>query len=406
MNGNKVLRDKNIPLSQKRFWHTNMEAVGGIVITLIAIGSINVFSSSFILAETEMGSPYFFLQRQGINLVAGAVCFYMGWRFEYTRWRKVTPIIFWAVMACLVGVLLAGLGANGSQRWLGVGGFTFQPAEFAKVAALLMIADYLALTLQRGRAVTPLTKTSGMIMIMAVLIEMEPDMGTALVVAGVPLLLMMMCGMGKKWITGLIGVCAVLFALMVNFYSYRLNRLSVWYDPWSDAANKGYQAVSSITAVGSGGLFGMGLGTGLSKYSYLPEAHTDFAFAVFSQETGFFMVLSVLIMYSLLAYYSLMIAKSAKDYYGHLLAAGITMLIAGQAVFNIMMVVGIMPVVGIPLPFISYGGSSLMTNMFLIGLLLSIGRVGEFDRLKRLAAAGNQQVKMVPQRPFLRFIKR
>ena len=150
----------------------------------------------------------------------------------------------------------------------------------------------------------------------------------------------------------------------------------------------------------------MGLGTGLSKYSYLPEAHTDFAFAVFSQETGFFMVLFVLIMYSLLAYYSLMIAKSAKDYYGHLLAAGITMLIAGQAVFNIMMVVGIMPVVGIPLPFISYGGSSLMTNMFLIGLLLSIGRVGEFDRLKRLATAGNQQVKMVPQRPFLRFIKR
>lgn len=245
-----------------------------------------------------------------------------------------------------------------------------------------------------------------MIMIMAVLIEMEPDMGTALVVAGVPLLLMMMCGMDKSWITGLIGVCAALFAFMVNFHSYRLNRLSVWYDPWSDAADKGYQAVSSITAVGSGGLFGMGLGTGLSKYSYLPEAHTDFAFAVFSQETGFFMVLFVLIMYSLLAYYSLMIAKSAKDYYGHLLAAGITMLIAGQAVFNIMMVVGIMPVVGIPLPFISYGGSSLMTNMFLIGLLLSIGRVGEFDRLKRLATAGNQQVEMVPQRPLLRFIKR
>lgn len=374
-------------LVRKKFWNNDMEALFAIMIVLLILGTINVFSSSFILSEADYNTPYFFLKKHIINVVIGLIFFTVGFFVDYHHWRKWMPIILSITVIMLILVLIIGPSVNGARRWLPLPFFQIQPAEIAKLVSIMMMAAYLAMCIKRNIPVTPLNYQTGIIGVMFVLTEKEPDMGTACIIMGVPLIMMMVAGMSAKWSGGLVSVMLIGAIIMIFLQPYRLERVKVTWDPWADAQNVGYQTVQSLSAIGSGELWGMGLGVGVSKYDYLPEAHTDFAFAIFCQENGFVGALLVFMLFAAFTVYSARIANKAPDAYGQILAAGILLLIVGQAVANLLMVGGAFPVVGVPLPFISYGGTSLICTMAAMGILINIGRLGEREHNKREAEA-------------------
>ena len=362
---------------RKKFWNNDMEALIGIMVVLIILGTINVFSSSFILAEAEFDTPYFFLKRHLINVFIGFIAFLICFRWDYHRWRRFIPIVLILTIIALILVLVIGPQVNGARRWLPLGVTQFQPAEMAKLIAIMIISADIALRVKLGRSIDIFTPQMGMIAVMFVLTEQEPDMGTASIILGIPLIMLVVAGLKKEKIYKMVGVVIAGVILMILRQPYRLDRLKVTWDPWSDAQNVGYQTVQSLSAIGSGELTGMGLGVGVSKYDYLPEAHTDFAFAIFCQENGFLGAIFVFLLFAAFAVYATRVAAKAKDEYGQILAMGIMILIVGQAIANLLMVAGMLPVVGVPLPFISYGGTSLIITMAAIGILVNIGRVSE-----------------------------
>lgn len=362
---------------RKKFWNNDMEALIGIMVVLIILGTINVFSSSFILAEAEFDTPYFFLKRHLINVFIGFISFLICFRIDYHKWRRFIPIVLILTVLALILVLVIGPQVNGARRWLPLGFTQFQPAEMAKLISIMIISAYIAVRVKFGRPIDIFTPQMGMIAVMFVLTEQEPDMGTASIILGIPLIMLVVAGLDVKKIYKLVGAVIVGVVLMILRQPYRLDRLKVTWDPWSDAQNIGYQTVQSLSAIGSGELTGMGLGVGVSKYDYLPEAHTDFAFAIFCQENGFLGAIFVFLLFAAFAVYAARVAAKAKDEYGQILAMGIMILVVGQAIANLLMVAGMLPVVGVPLPFISYGGTSLIVTMASIGILVNIGRVSE-----------------------------
>lgn len=373
-----VRRENNIFQEEKRkFWNNDMEALIGIMVVLLILGTINVFSSSFILAEAEFDTPYFFLKRHIINIVIGFVGFMICFRIDYHKWRKFIPMILILTIIALILVLVIGPQVNGAKRWLPLGFTQFQPAELAKLIAIMIIAAELSLRVKLNQEINIFTPPMGFVALMAFLTEQEPDMGTASIILGIPLVMLVVAGLDKEKIYRLAGVAFAGVVLLIFRQPYRLERLKVTYDPWSDAQNYGYQTVQSLSAIGSGELTGMGLGVGVSKYDYLPEAHTDFAFAIFCQENGFLGAIFVFLLFAAFAVYAARVAAKAKDEYGQILAMGIMILVVGQAIANLLMVGGMFPVVGIPLPFISYGGTALIITMSAIGILVNIGRVSE-----------------------------
>nr|WP_231037618.1 putative peptidoglycan glycosyltransferase FtsW [Pectinatus frisingensis] len=363
------------------------------MVLLIIIGTINVFSASFITAEMNFNNPYFFLVRHLISIVVGAVVFLCAAKFDYHKLRVFVPFLMVFTIGALILVLMAGTSVNGAKRWIGIGFMQFQPSEIAKLVSIIMTASFLGSKIDNHKAIPLLNRTFIIAVLMATAVELEPDMGTGLLVAGIPLLMHFIAGMKIKWIAYTVLAAAVLFGILVTLQSYRLDRIKSWYDPWSQAQGFGYQTVQSLSAIGSGGVFGMGLGRGVSKYSYLPEAHTDFAFAVFSQENGLFAVLFVFGLYVALAAYCGKIARRAGEGFGKMLACGIMLLIVGQAAVNLYMVIGILPVVGVPLPFISYGGTSLILNMASIGVLINIGRYANAETKRRRPDEQNIVIK-------------
>ena len=360
----------------KKFWINDTEAIIGIMIVLIILGTINVFSSSFIIAEAEFDSPYFFLKRHIINVIIGFIAFGICFKIDYHKWRKFIPFVLLFTLVALLLVLIIGPEVNGAKRWLPLGVTQFQPAEMAKLVSIMIMAAYLSLQVKLNREIKFITPQLIIIFAMAFLTEQEPDMGTASIILGIPLIMLVVAGLSRDKILKLLGATALTTAFLIWRQPYRLERLKVTYDPWSDAQNFGYQTVQSLSAIGSGELTGMGLGVGVSKYDYLPEAHTDFAFAIFCQENGFLGAIFVFLLFAALAVYSARIASRARDEYGQILSMGIMVLVVGQAVANLLMVGGMLPVVGVPLPFISYGGTSLIVTMAAVGILANIGRLG------------------------------
>ena len=356
---------------------SDTEPIVIIMAILLVTGTINVFSSSYVLAAMNYENPYYFLQRHLQWLLIGVIACWLCRRMNYQRMRGLMFVGMGITVILLVAVLFVGTTVNGAQRWLAFGPLSCQPAEFAKLMAVLMGAFSISAVLSKehfrmdrdgGRVAIPF----GAILVMAFLVYREPDFGTACIVFGVPMLMaLVLLVPPRRWLW-IGGVSLALAFAIGTLQPYRMRRIEVWIDPWSDARDAGYQMVQSLSTIGSGGIFGMGFGDGVSKYEYLPEAHTDFAFAIFSQEHGFFGVALIFFLFAVLLITCMRVAVRAKDTFGQVLALGIIFLVLGQALANLAMVAGLLPVVGVPLPFISYGGSSLIVTMAGMGMLLGI----------------------------------
>lgn len=356
-------------------WQNPAEAIFYIMLILTAIGTVNIFSASFVMAQQTYNNSYFFLHKHLIAIVIGMALMILAARIDYRCWQKLIWLMVAATIVLLIAVHFYGLTANGARRWLNIG-IVFQPSEFAKLTAIFAAATYLGPRLHARHRITLNSWPVLVSVIMGWLVLMQPDMGTAAVIVGLCLLLYLVVGIPHKQLLLLVCLGGIGMVYLVFAAAYRAERIAAWLDPWAYQQTAGYQTVQSLLAIGSGGLLGTGLGKGAAKFHYLPEAHTDFAFSVLCQEMGFVGAALVLLLLGALAWQGTKVALAAADGFGKLLAIGLTVLVVGQAIGNIAMVSGLLPVTGVPLPFISYGGTSLIVNMLATGLLINIGRRG------------------------------
>ena len=355
-----------------RIWASPLEGLGFVTILLFLVGTINVFSASFVLGSQLLGDSLYFLKRHFaatlIGLAGMAFIIRQGYQWFLKR------ITFWAVitMALLIAVLVIGVEANGARRWLSIGGLTtFQPSELAKLVGVLAATAYIGPRLDR-RSVSLFSYPILITGALAALVTIQPDMGTGMIIIAMCLVPYLVAGISKReWIIlGVVGGGGVV--LLIWRAAYRAERILAWFNPEGYSQTSGYQPLQSLLAIGSGGLKGTGLGMGASKFYYLPEAHTDFAFAIWAQETGFIGAVVVLLLIGALASYGIRIAMESVDGRGRILAIGIVFLIVGQAIGNIAMVLSLLPVTGVPMPFFSYGGTALFVNIWAMGFLFSV----------------------------------
>ncbi len=290
------------PLVRKKFWSSDMEAVFGITLVLLVLGTVNVFSSSFVSAELRFDDAYFFLKRHLISMSLGLVLFFIGARADYHIWRKLMPWVLALTVLALVAVFFIGPEVNGARRWLPLPFMQVQPAEGAKLVAIMLASASMAARVRHKARVSPFNLQYACILVMAALVEKEPDMGTACVIIGVPIILYLVAAqLPLRRLLAVLAALAAGAAFFIMSQTYRIERVRIMWDPWQDAQNAGYQIVQSLSTIGSGEFLGMGLGVGVSKYDYLPEAHTDFAFAIFCQENGYLGALFVFLLYTALA---------------------------------------------------------------------------------------------------------
>jgi len=355
---------------------------------LLAFGAVMVFSASSttrILSDGGLSDSAFYLKRTLVFGALGLLVMHLTARHGLGLVRRLTPAILGISLFLLFVVLFAGTSVNGSSRWLGGGFMQIQPSELAKVALVLYGADLLARRPKRARTIEGLMPFLLVVGLATLLIVVEPDLGTAMVVSFAIAAMLVAAGMRLRDLA-LIGAALAFFALLMTVIEpYRMARLTGFLNPGADASGAGFQAAQAKIALGSGGIFGVGIGNGVQKAFYLPEAHTDMISAVIGEELGLVGILGVVGLFSLFGYAGLQIAKKARDAYGKLLVAGLTSLILVQATINLFAVMGLAPLTGVPLPFVSYGNSSLLAALFAVGLILNVARGGT-------AAAGKLRV--------------
>jgi cell division protein FtsW len=351
---------------------------------LLAAGAVMVYSSSSALTVLkDNGSGTGYLVKYVIYAAIGlAVMVVLSRRSLDTLARWTGPLVGIAFVG-LVAVRLPGIGVsiNGARRWIGAGPLQFQPSELAKIALVLYAVRFLAEKPSRVREPRLLVPLLGVVGVACLLVATQPDLGTALVVAFTVICLLIAAGMPLRYLAMGIGAGVLLVVLFALIEPYRRARLTGFMDPWAHASTTGFQAVQGQIAVGSGGISGVGLGQSVQKIYYLPEAHTDFILAVVGEELGLIGVSALLFLYGLIAYAGLRVAQKARGVYAQLLATGVTSLILCQALLNAFAVLGIAPLTGVPLPFISYGSSNLLVLLLGMGLLLNIADGGRV-RLK------------------------
>jgi cell division protein FtsW len=350
-----------------------------IILVLVMFGLVMVYSASAMLAEARFGNESHFLVRQAIWAVIGLAWMTAAIKVDYRQYKR--PGIVLGLLVVGFVLLLAVFGfpvLNGTHRWIRLGQASFQPSELVKLALIFYVAYFIE---KRGddiddyrRTFVPATVVAGLAML---LIAVEPDLGTALCIALV--FAVMMFGAGVKlWHLGTLLIpSAPVLAGMLIFVPWRLQRLMDFMDPWKNPTTSGFQTVQSLIAIGSGGTTGLGLAEGRQKLFFLPAPHSDFIFAVVGEELGLIGTIGVLLLFGLLAWRGLRAAKHAPDRFGQLAALGITVMIVAQAFFNMSVALSILPTKGIPLPFISCGGTSLAINLVAAGILLNISKHGE-----------------------------
>ena len=346
---------------------------------LLAFGAVMVFSASSttrILNEGGLSDSAFYLKRTLLFGAVGLAIMHLTARHGLATIRRLTPAILGISIFLLLAVLVAGTNVNGSSRWIGPSFIQLQPSELAKVALILYGADLLARKPKRARTLEGLMPFLLVVGAATLLIVAEPDLGTAMVVGFAVAATLVAAGMRIRDLLVIGAVLAFFALLMTVIEPYRMARLTGFLNPGADAGGAGFQAAQAKIALGSGGLFGVGIGNGVQKAFYLPEAHTDMISAVIGEELGLVGILGVVGLFSLFGYAGLQVAKKAKDNYGKLLVAGLTSLVLVQATINLFAVMGLAPLTGVPLPFVSYGNSSLMATLFAVGLILNVARGG------------------------------
>jgi cell division protein FtsW len=349
----------------------------GALAVLNLLGLVMVLSASSVVGLHRNGSSWHFFGRQMFGVVGGSMLFLLTLRVDYRYWRRLAPLGYLGVVVALLAVLVPGVGVNvnGSSRWIDLGFIQLQPSEFAKLALLVLVADLIARRQawvdDVHKVLIPVGVWFGVV---AGLLMLQPNLGTTLVTGAIVFSMLFTAGVPGRFLrrVALVGGALALAATLAE--PYRRARFFAFLDPWADPAHTGYQNVQAQVSLGSGGWLGVGLGEGTQKWGFLPEAHTDFIFAVIGEELGLVGALWVVALFAGLGYLGIRAAAQAADTYGRLLATGITAWFCVQGFVNIGAVIGILPITGVPLPFISYGSSAMIANMAAAGLLCNVCR--------------------------------
>lgn len=360
---------------------------------LLGVSLVMVFSASARWADERFDSQYRYLIRQGIWIGLGLILLLVGMRVDYHHYKK--PVVIWSAIACALIGLVAVFGfspINGTRRWISLGGFTLQPAEFAKIAAVFFTAAILERRMHRINDLHYSVLPIGVLVaVFCGLIVLQPDFGTSVALCGVVLAMVFTAGLSFRYVGAALAVLIPLGGLAIYLAPYRTQRFLSFLNPDADPLGAGFQLRQSLIAVGSGGTVGRGFMDGVQKLFYIPEPHTDFIYAVISEELGLIGATAVLICFVIIALRGVRASMAAPDRFGSLLAIGLTAMIAAQALVNISVVLGLVPTKGIPLPFVSSGGSSMLVSMLAMGILLNVSQYATAldadGRVRRVARA-------------------
>ena len=354
------------------------------VILLLALGIIMVLSASAPSALSTTGNSYTYVKKQLLFAIAGLFVMFFLSKVDYRFYKKYYWYIYFASWIILLLVVIPGLGysVKGATRWIKIGGFQFQPSELTKIGLIIFFAGYL--TDHKDELhdfvkgfVKPLWF---LIPPICILFFVQNHLSVSLVICIIVIVIMFMAGCRIKYfaIIGVIGISLILgvfgYMQLSGAENFRLDRISTYFDPWADAQGTGYQTVQSLYAIGSGGMFGLGLGNSKQKYLYIPEPHNDFIFSILAEELGFFGCILVISLFAIFIWRGILIAMRSKELFGSLIAVGITTQVAVQAIINIAVVTGTVPTTGMSLPFFSYGGTALLLLLANVGILLNISR--------------------------------
>jgi cell division protein FtsW len=357
-----------------------------VTLALVAFGLVMVYSATSAAAAVGGKDPNYYLERQGIYAALGISLMLVAQRWDYRRLRPLAPALVLGSLGLLALVLVIGPAINGARRWISVGPAVFQPSELAKVSLAVWAAAYFSRR-PAPRDLRELWRPVGILTaIFCLLLILEPDLGTAIALIVMLVAMLGVAGTPAATLAGAVGIASALGMVAIWLEPYRRARFFAFLHPWHDAQGTGFQIVQAMIGMGSGHFFGVGLGQGVQKIFYLPEAHTDMMLANIGEELGLVGVTAVIAAYGLFAYAGLDIALRCKDPFGKRLATGLTVLVCGQAAINIAAVMGVAPLTGIPLPFLSYGGSSLVVLLASVGIILNI------------AHRGNEAAASVPDR--------
>ena len=347
------------------------------VILISLFGLLMIYSSSYVWAEYKFNDPYKFVKTQGIFLIIGYILMFLVSQIQYMKYQNKANFIFGGCFLLLILVLIPGIGTvrNGSRSWFGIGGFGIQPSEFTKLALIIFTSKYLAFNEKILKDIK-----NGVLPILLVLIlvfgliMLQPDFGTGVIIVMTIIVLLFISGVSMSFFIkiGILGILGVVGLIIIA--PYRMKRIVSFINPWSDPLGSGFQIIQSLYAIGPSGLMGKGLGKSIQKHFYLPEPQTDFIFAIISEELGILGILIVTSLFLLIIYRGFSIAIKCPNKFGKYIAFGITFYLSFQALLNLMVVVGLIPVTGVTLPFLSYGGSSLLITLISMGILLNISK--------------------------------
>jgi cell division protein FtsW len=346
----------------------------GAVVVLSLLGLVMVLSASAANALRFNGSSWYYFRQQLAWLGLGSFAMVVAMRIDYQFWRHLTkPLMITALVLLVLVLTTHGITANGSTRWFGWGPVRLQPSEFAKLALVVHCSDLLAKRRywQHKYKIGPVVISFAVI---ATLLMLQPNLGTTIICASIVLALLWAAGAPLQAFGAVSGVAALFATIFAIFEPYRMRRLVAFTDVWSNSSDSGYQTVQSLIAVSNGGITGVGLGASRGKWGYLPFAHTDFIFSIIAEELGLIGSLTVILLFLLIGVLGFAAASHAPDDFGAFVAIGITSWLLVQAFINIGVTLGLIPVTGVPLPFLSFGGSSLVVTMGAFGILLNIAR--------------------------------
>ncbi|MDQ4143606.1 MAG: putative lipid II flippase FtsW [Actinomycetota bacterium] len=366
-----------------------------VTFALVLLGLMMILSASFVSSFTNYGSSFLFFRRQLLWVVLGIIGFIFFSHFDYRRLKGAGYLLIAVSIALLFAVIIPSVGVTvgGSARWLGVGSLSFQPSELAKLALILFAADVFSRKQEATLDDLPhtLLPMVPVLAILAGLVMLQPDLGSTILIGSIGIGMLLVAGAPMRFLAPLAGLGGAAATVAALIEPERRSRVLSFLDPWKDSLGDGYQTIQGLIAIGSGGWFGVGLGASRQKWNYVPNAHTDYIFAILGEEMGLLGTFVVLGLFVALAYLGLRTARQAADRYGMLVAAGITIWISVQAFVNVGVVTATLPMTGVPLPLVSFGGSSLVLTLAAVGMLTNIAKHGKLDPVTRAKRARRRE---------------